>query len=158
MFINIFQGYKLSIGDFIKLGRVRFRVKRFKGKSLENVNGREYKEEIKTQGDPLEEYVATHKRKESLDLENVNTAERNLSQSNLNLACRICLEKNETEDNPLLTPCKCAGTMKFIHLECLQKWLRGKTIIKQNAISTTIIYKSLSCELCKTTFPGNNLK
>lgn len=127
--------------------------------SIENLHGRECKEDIITQGDPLEEFVASHKRKESLSLINANDSkkERILSQTNLNLSCRICLEKNESEDNPLLTPCKCSGTMKFIHLECLQKWLRGKTIIKQNAISTTIIYKSLSCELCKTTFPGNFL-
>lgn len=151
------------MGDYIKLGRVRFRVKCFKGNTIENFPPKDLKEEILTQGDALEEYIVLHKKKEkdSVDLGinnsnngNADNQEKILSQSNLNLACRICLERNESEDNPLLTPCKCAGTMKFIHLECLQKWLRGKTIIKQNPISTTVVYKSLACELCKTVFPG----
>jgi len=37
-------------------------------------------------------------------------------------ACRICLDESETEENPFITPCKCAGSMKFIHLICLQEW------------------------------------
>ena len=35
-------------------------------------------------------------------------------------ACRICLDDAETDDNPFITPCKCSGSMKFIHLECLK--------------------------------------
>lgn len=31
-------------------------------------------------------------------------------------ACRICLDDTEEEENPFITPCKCAGSMKFIHL------------------------------------------
>jgi len=31
-------------------------------------------------------------------------------------ACRICLEDTNELLNPLFTPCKCSGTMKFIHL------------------------------------------
>ena len=31
-------------------------------------------------------------------------------------ACRICLDDTEEEGNPFITPCKCAGSMKFIHL------------------------------------------
>jgi hypothetical protein len=40
--------------------------------------------------------------------------------------CRICLcdEKPGTEDNqnPMISPCKCTGTMRYIHLECLREW------------------------------------
>lgn len=37
-------------------------------------------------------------------------------------ACRICLDDVEEEDNPFITPCKCAGSMRFIHLKCLREW------------------------------------
>lgn len=37
-------------------------------------------------------------------------------------ACRICLDDTEEEGNPFITPCKCAGSMKFIHLQCLREW------------------------------------
>lgn len=33
--------------------------------------------------------------------------------------CRICLENNEKK---LIHPCKCKGTNKYVHLECLNKW------------------------------------
>ena len=37
-------------------------------------------------------------------------------------ACKICLEDNEDFNNPFITPCKCTGSMKFIHLQCLREW------------------------------------
>ena len=35
--------------------------------------------------------------------------------------CRICLEE---EDNLelLISPCRCSGTSKYVHRECLRKW------------------------------------
>ena len=33
-------------------------------------------------------------------------------------ACRICYEP----DN-LVSVCKCTGTVEYVHLECLQKWI-----------------------------------
>lgn len=35
--------------------------------------------------------------------------------------CRICYEES-TQENPFLFPCKCFGTMRFIHETCLNKW------------------------------------
>ena len=40
--------------------------------------------------------------------------------------CRICLSDDYEQDNPMISPCKCKGTMKFIHLECLKEWLNCK--------------------------------
>lgn len=42
--------------------------------------------------------------------------------------CRICLEDSEEDENPLISPCKCDGSMKFIHLKCLREWLDSKRI------------------------------
>jgi len=36
--------------------------------------------------------------------------------------CRICFDSESTEDNPLLAPCKCAGSMRYIHRACLDQW------------------------------------
>ena len=33
--------------------------------------------------------------------------------------CRICMEA-DSKDLPLIAPCKCSGTVKFIHEECLK--------------------------------------
>lgn len=45
--------------------------------------------------------------------------------------------------------------MKYIHLKCLQEWLNSKKITKETAITKTYLWKSLDCELCKTTYPNH---
>lgn len=41
----------------------------------------------------------------------------------LNMAiCKICLLDENDETNPLINPCKCSGSMKYIHMECLKHW------------------------------------
>ena len=68
--------------------------------------------------------------------------------------CRICLSEENDTDNPLFAPCKCAGTMKHIHLHCLQFWLNSRKITKETAFTKTFFWKNLECELCKTTYPN----
>ena len=68
--------------------------------------------------------------------------------------CRICLgEENEPSD-PLISPCKCAGTMSHIHLECLREWLNSKRSRKDGEYVKTYCWKALECELCQQRFPG----
>lgn len=71
--------------------------------------------------------------------------------------CRICLseESEDPKSNPLFSPCKCAGTMKYIHLECLQEWLNSRMITKETESTKTYYWKNLDCELCKTSFPNH---
>ena len=68
-------------------------------------------------------------------------------------ACRICLFETFTKDNPLITPCKCSGTMRFIHIKCLQQWLKSKLTMKQSGNSISFYWKNLDCELCKEQYP-----
>ena len=68
--------------------------------------------------------------------------------------CRICLYENCEPNDHFLSPCSCSGTMKHIHIRCLQKWLKSKLHVKVNGPSTAIHWKSFECELCKTLFPG----
>ncbi|XP_057671801.1 E3 ubiquitin-protein ligase MARCHF8 [Diorhabda carinulata] len=64
-------------------------------------------------------------------------------ESNSNLSnsvgdiCRICHCEADA-DNPLLSPCYCSGSLKYVHQTCLRQWL---------AASDT-----RSCELCKFNF------
>lgn len=64
-------------------------------------------------------------------------------------ACRICLDDMEEEDNPFITPCKCAGSMRFIHLKCLREWLDSKRIAQKLQGVYSYYWEELSCELCK---------
>ncbi len=78
------------------------------------------------------------------------------SESALLQTCRICLGDQSDESDPFFSPCQCSGTMKFIHVLCLQKWLKSKLHIKQTSFSTSVYWKTLECELCKTTYPSTN--
>ena len=37
------------------------------------------------------------------------------------IICRVCLSEHISQDNPLVSVCKCSGTMRYIHIECLQQ-------------------------------------
>ncbi|KAH6693436.1 E3 ubiquitin-protein ligase MARCH6 [Plectosphaerella plurivora] len=51
--------------------------------------------------------------------------------------CRIC-RGEATEDEPLFYPCKCSGSIKYVHQDCLMEWLSHS--------------QKKHCELCKTPF------
>lgn len=57
------------------------------------------------------------------------------------MLCRICYEES-SQAKPLISPCKCIGSMKHVHEECLKTWIiaRNVEVVKSN------------CELCKTPF------
>ena len=38
--------------------------------------------------------------------------------------CRYCLGGPDEEDGTLISPCKCAGGQKYVHLSCLRRWQR----------------------------------
>lgn len=52
--------------------------------------------------------------------------------------CRICYEEDE-EISKLISPCACKGTMAFIHVHCLKKWIETKNVL----------YDDYKCEQCK---------
>ena len=52
--------------------------------------------------------------------------------------CRICLEKGD-KNAPLIAPCLCEGTIKYVHQICLKKWL----------IKSKIRPELSRCEICK---------
>lgn len=69
-------------------------------------------------------------------------------------ACRICLSDDHTESNPLISPCSCSGTMKHVHIECLQEWLKNKVKTRSSDNASSYYWKDISCELCKDSLPS----
>jgi hypothetical protein len=51
--------------------------------------------------------------------------------------CKICHCGGETNAS-LITPCFCSGSLKYVHQECLQRWIKSSDIKR--------------CELCKYPF------
>ena len=74
--------------------------------------------------------------------------------------CRICYGDDTSEQNPLICPCICKGSMKYIHYDCLKNWLNSKieediSVDSENQEVEVISYnrKDISCELCKEKLP-----
>ena len=65
-------------------------------------------------------------------------------------SCRICYDKEIDRHNPLLSHCKCDGSVKYTHFLCLKQWLRSKVATKTTDTSITYQWKSLECEICRT--------
>lgn len=55
--------------------------------------------------------------------------------------CRICYDI-EKDNNILIHPCRCSGSVKFVHEECLKTWL----------LSAGQDLSDRKCELCHTEF------
>lgn len=90
--------------------------------------------------------------KQTLETNNCSF-ETEIKSGEPSFCCRICLKEsfnNISEENPLISPCKCSGSMKFIHLKCLNKWMKSK-MNTDNYNCITLLWKNFECELCKTT-------
>ncbi|CAK86321.1 unnamed protein product (macronuclear) [Paramecium tetraurelia] len=70
------------------------------------------------------------------------------------ITCRICCSSQNSSNNPLLNPCMCSGSIKYVHLECLKIWLRMKLESRQSDNCLVYLWKNLECELCKYNYPS----
>ncbi|EDO15207.1 hypothetical protein Kpol_401p14 [Vanderwaltozyma polyspora DSM 70294] len=57
------------------------------------------------------------------------------------VTCRIC-RGEATDENPLFHPCKCKGSIKYIHESCLMEWIESKNVNISKPGS------SLNCDIC----------
>ena len=119
--------YELKKNDILKLGRIKFIVK-----ELNIVEGNS------------ESSIETFIPYEVNNNQNIENQEK----------CRICYSTDNTEDNPMISVCKCKGSMN-LHFECLKLWLNSqliKTDFKgQLGVSYTV--KKFNCELCHEPYP-----
>ena len=50
--------------------------------------------------------------------------------------------EEQTKENPLISACKCTGTMGLVHLDCLKAWLTTKMQRKQNEALISLYWKT----------------
>ena len=46
--------------------------------------------------------------------------------------CRFCWVNETTEENPLLSSCKCRGGVQYVHYQCLKEWVKTKRTAKEH--------------------------
>ena len=81
---------------------------------------------------------------------------KNFKMKKKNEVCRICyIEEEDEKENPLVQPCQCSGSLRFIHLNCLKHWIQTRSCIKveNNECCIVFLFKEVQCEICKSKFP-----
>ncbi|KAL8453984.1 hypothetical protein Emed_000598 [Eimeria media] len=123
----------LQENDVIKLGRYKLRVKQLVAQSSKREDDSSAPPEIPDlrldDGDPPMSFVASN-----------------------DMQCRICLLEGNQEDDPLISPCDCKGSIRFVHLECLRHWINGRLNFHEQQ-HKPIFVRQLLCELCKIPYP-----
>ena len=129
------NGYPLKTNDILKLGKIVILVKKF-----HHSNG--WEESIQDQSSSNDIFSEKVPQEDSDN------------NSNKSKICRFCFCEGETDrENPLISPCLCTGSMKYIHLECLRTWIQTKPILKSNNHCVTIVLSHFKCDICKSPFP-----
>ena len=152
------HGYRLSAEEVVRLGRISFRIKELvcasDGPVLTEALPRFIAARAIFQGGLGLSRPKPVVAETPVVLTIADDIETKGEEKVAEIACKICLMDTFTEDNPMITPCACNGTMRFIHLECLQRWLDSKITTRERGNSRSYSWKSLECSLCKTSFPS----
>lgn len=124
-------GHRLIENDIIKLGRFKFRVRQI----------------VSSSSVPSQPELRLDDNSAHCVVQPNHVGELQSRQ------CRICLLEGSSEDDPLITPCECKGSIEYIHLGCLRHWVKGRLNFSDNACGS-YFYRLLACELCKTVYPS----
>ena len=85
---------------------------------------------------PVEDFMSDHSSYEEDAFREDEVVIDKVDKNTEEKVCRICLgteaeDEDEEGVNPLFAPCICAGTMKFVHLECMKQWVHAKRHSKE---------------------------
>ena len=169
--------FKLNEGDIIKIGKIIIRIRKIKfsknkkNKKIKNNNNNsdclsslssERINNLKEIGIKSEDELFLLKnqkqenleKNENLEVNNDKVKQMKSTETSQKL-CRICYLEDDTEKNPLIQPCQCSGSMKYIHLNCLKQWIgtRNYINIESSEFCSIFLIKEIDCELCKNKLP-----
>ncbi|KAK2198316.1 bifunctional SMAD-FHA domain superfamily/Forkhead-associated (FHA) domain/Zinc finger [Babesia duncani] len=138
----------LKEGDRIQLGRVGLVVRYLAQRKLNSLSHLQnlITEDSLTINDSELEPESTH----VIDTQQVESLQENDPK-----VCRICLCDDDSS-GPLVVPCKCKGSMRYVHLECIRTWIKGrlKMFDCDGTPSMSFFLHKLECELCGEQYPS----
>jgi len=97
--------------------------------AISNLDREEHKEK---QEDELSSYQNQRQKDEELTTITIG------DKAPQDACCRVCFDGHE-EDNPLIEPCLCSGSMKYIHHTCMLHWLQ---------VRYQLLHCDRRCEVC----------
>ena len=131
--------------------------KKDKNKNPKTKNKKKKKKKDKNLIDELKEKENNINIKPKPENNHLNTNESKKSEKQK--ICRICyMGEMESNTNPLIKPCRCSGSMKYIHFKCLLHWLKTKIEVDksefiENKFCSIYSTENVQCELCKEYLP-----
>ena len=161
-------------GDVIKLGRIRLKFDKINFNSKTQTENNLFTKVNNTINAMLttsmnfkdiDDFNITqinNKDNISEDLNNVLMHKNNYNLDDINtkigcslekICCRLCYQEESNIEDPLLSPCKCSGSMKYIHYSCLKKSIQQKIQIRNEENCDLYFFKSYCCEICLETYP-----
>lgn len=92
----------------------------------------------------------------AMPVDDIESSSRSTQENDIpsGATCRIC-RGDGTDDNPLFHPCKCKGSIKYIHESCLMEWISSKNVDISKPGTTA------DCDIChypinfRTTYAEN---
>lgn len=130
--------YEISVGDVLKIGRVKFAVKEM------CVNGHVEEER-------------DHRWTEFKELKNIITDPKEIEAMGLpeddQPRCRFDWSSDCSPENPLIVPCSCTGSIGYLHLNCLKQWMSSQRSQKSQENFTTYYWKKFNCEIDHEKYP-----
>jgi len=121
--------WRLREGDVFRLGQAYVRVSKIRAASQQNLD--------MIASNPWDETSCS-----TAEHDSQSDEDEVLSGEIVQPQCYICYEGGH-EGNPLINPCQCAGSVKYVHLSCLARWI-------QPAGSSTV---NTHCPVCKARYP-----
>lgn len=56
--------------------------------------------------------------------------------------CRICYSDSE----PFISPCKCSGSIKYVHPECIMRWISMRSVSERKKCENCLGEYKINCE------------
>ena len=148
---------EIKVGDIIKLGRVRLKFDKI---YLKNLNLQTSMNQSNFQNtNHFFSNNGTNSVNNNISYVNntfcdeFKNNDNNSQNSNSKFLCRICYSGDSNLNNPLISPCKCIGSMQFIHYKCLKQCIEAKIQKKEDENFKFYFWNNFECEICKMEYP-----
>lgn len=167
-YTNQVKGHRLREGETIRLGKVQFKIIEAKVTNDKNTplvtsNNNIYrmpsqrgavfaikeKPEIDLNEDPK-------KLLSTLDFNTIESTNRQSMgsmnhDSYIQFTCRVCF--GDSAQDLLINVCNCIGSVKYIHVKCLWRWIITKITFKTHSFLSLYTYNRIQCEICNCDIP-----
>ena len=147
-YINIEEGDILKIGKIrIKFDKISFKSK---NKSLYEIIHQETPKDNSNNKNNIDNNITANK---IMITSIANSVSDRNTEIKGKIICRLCYLSESTIDDPLISPCNCSGSMKYIHLSCLKNSIKMKYTKKANENLEMFLFQNYACEICLTQYP-----